>query len=73
MKEKRSKGLCLWCGEKYSPGHVCKKRKQLLIIDVDEEGEEWESEGYTNREKTAEESTLNLQVSIAALDGSVDS
>ncbi|XP_019228846.1 PREDICTED: uncharacterized protein LOC109209936 [Nicotiana attenuata] len=29
MDEKRSKGLCFFCDEKYTPGHKCKNNKQL--------------------------------------------
>ncbi|XP_020105551.1 uncharacterized protein LOC109722075 [Ananas comosus] len=35
--ERRAKGLCFWCEEKYSPGHQCKK-KQLYKIELLEEG-----------------------------------
>ncbi|XP_070017004.1 uncharacterized protein [Nicotiana sylvestris] len=27
MDERRAKGLCFWCDEKYIPGHNCKKKK----------------------------------------------
>ena len=26
MDEKRDKGLCYWCDERYTPGHQCKRR-----------------------------------------------
>nr|CAD1843957.1 unnamed protein product [Ananas comosus var. bracteatus] len=35
--ERRAKGLCFWCEEKYTPGHQCKK-KQLYKIELLEEG-----------------------------------
>ncbi|KAH0663643.1 hypothetical protein KY285_028630 [Solanum tuberosum] len=38
METRRSKGLCFNCDEKYSYGHVCKKKRQLFYMEV-EEGE----------------------------------
>lgn len=35
--EKRVKGLCFWCNEKYSPGHKCKnkcKKKQAFVLHL---------------------------------------
>jgi len=43
MNEKRSKGLCYFCNEKYVFGHKCKNLKQLYLIEM-EEHEEVESE-----------------------------
>ncbi|XP_019257770.1 PREDICTED: uncharacterized protein LOC109235985 [Nicotiana attenuata] len=41
MNDKRSKGLCFFCDEKYIPGHKCKNNKQLYLLEVIE-GEELE-------------------------------
>lgn len=44
LQEKRSKGLCFRCDEKWSMGHKCKKRElSVLVID---EGEEEGTESY---------------------------
>lgn len=37
VKEKRAKGLCFKCDEKYAPGHVCQK---LFLIDLVWDGDE---------------------------------
>ncbi|XP_075088549.1 uncharacterized protein LOC142170516 [Nicotiana tabacum] len=37
MEERRSKGLCYNCDEKYSFGHVCKNRRQLFSMEVEED------------------------------------
>ncbi|KAG8369325.1 hypothetical protein BUALT_Bualt15G0139500 [Buddleja alternifolia] len=37
MDEKRSKGLCFWCDEKFTREHVCSKRKQLFIMELPED------------------------------------
>ncbi|XP_015167762.1 uncharacterized protein [Solanum tuberosum] len=39
MNEKRAKKLCFLCDEKYMPGHVCKSKKQLYLVEVLEDGE----------------------------------
>ena len=39
LEERRAKGLCYWCDEKYGPNHQCKKR-QLYRIEYVEELEE---------------------------------
>ncbi|KAH0774412.1 hypothetical protein KY290_011549 [Solanum tuberosum] len=44
MNEKRSKGLCYFCNEKYILGHKCKTSKQLHLLEIDETGEFQEGE-----------------------------
>ena len=39
--DRRSKGLCFGCDEKYFRGHVCKK-KQLFMLEAEEEEEIYE-------------------------------
>lgn len=39
MDEKRAKGLCFLCDEKYVRGHVCKAKKQLFLVELCEEGD----------------------------------
>jgi len=36
MNEKRAKGLCYFCNEKYMPGHKRKNSKQLYLLEVEE-------------------------------------
>lgn len=38
FKERMSKGLCIHCNEKYTPGHNCRS-KQLFFILMEEESE----------------------------------
>ncbi|KAH7524789.1 hypothetical protein FEM48_Zijuj06G0156400 [Ziziphus jujuba var. spinosa] len=33
--ERRYKGLCFYCNEKFAPGHKCKKPQFFMIKDVD--------------------------------------
>ncbi|KAF3673124.1 hypothetical protein FXO37_07148 [Capsicum annuum] len=37
MDEKRAKGLCFFCDEKYVMGHKCATKKQIYLIDVVED------------------------------------
>ncbi|KAH0743125.1 hypothetical protein KY290_031118 [Solanum tuberosum] len=39
MDEKRAKGLCFLCDEKYVRGHECKAKKQLFLVELCEEGD----------------------------------
>ncbi|XP_019264304.1 PREDICTED: uncharacterized protein LOC109241930 [Nicotiana attenuata] len=45
MNEKRQKGLCFFCDEKFFPGHKCSSSKQLYLLEVEEEGQEEEESG----------------------------
>ncbi|KAK4426902.1 hypothetical protein Salat_1459000 [Sesamum alatum] len=75
MDEKRSKGLCYWCDDKYTPGHQCSKRKQIYIMEVldeDEsmlhkevEDEEWQQQGMA----TEEDDCSNFHISVNAMTG----
>ncbi|XP_022008416.1 uncharacterized protein LOC110907795 [Helianthus annuus] len=65
LEQKRAKGECFWCTEKFVPGHVCAKpRKQLYIIEADEEEEKSIEEGESDKEDET-----NHQISIHALTG----
>ncbi|KAG8386825.1 hypothetical protein BUALT_Bualt03G0189200 [Buddleja alternifolia] len=37
LEEKRAKGLCFLCDEKYSREHICIKKRQLYILDMNED------------------------------------
>lgn len=75
MNEKRSKGLCYFCNEKYVFGHKCKNLKQLYLIEV-EEHEEVES--AQEKEAAQEDREIELtrpleqmEISVHALNGSL--
>ena len=57
-------GLCYRCGDKYFPGHQCKR--QILLLEGDEEGVHEIEEG-TEEEKCEEEH--DGEISIHALKG----
>ncbi|XP_015081221.1 uncharacterized protein LOC107024768 [Solanum pennellii] len=82
MNEKRSKGLCYFCNEKYIPGHKCKTSKQLYLLEIDETGEFQESECLMEeheRQILEEESNTmelvqpaeHMEISMHALNGSL--
>lgn len=49
MKERREKGLCYNCEEKFSPGHRCKTQKLYLL-----DGTQTEEEDGTEQEEAIE-------------------
>ncbi|CAL5340382.1 unnamed protein product [Camellia sinensis] len=68
-EEKKAKGLCFKCNEKYTRGHICKK-KQLYALEVEQEDQEQvEDEGADVEEDQVPEE--ELQISLNALSGSV--
>lgn len=74
FNERRAKGLCFWCEEKYTPGHRCKK-KQLYRIELVKEGtleEVGRSEATTKVGETEPKVLDSLpQISLHTLAGQV--
>ncbi|KAI0519064.1 hypothetical protein KFK09_006504 [Dendrobium nobile] len=67
MQEKRTKGLCFRCDEKYMPGHKCKDRTlQVLLVCEDKEDEE----GGGN-DSEMEEEKMHLDVAEVSLNSVV--
>ncbi|KAI0497361.1 hypothetical protein KFK09_020584 [Dendrobium nobile] len=68
VHEKRAKGLCFRCDEKYMPGHKCRDRTlQVLLVCDNEEDEE---EGGSSSEVEGEEK-LHLDVEEVSLNSVV--
>ena len=65
LDERRAKGLCFWCDEKFIPGHRCQNKKlySLCIVEDNEEGSE--EEGVTE----VDPETYNPYISLNALEG----
>ncbi|KAF7126621.1 hypothetical protein RHSIM_Rhsim11G0093400 [Rhododendron simsii] len=63
--DKRAKGLCFGCDEKYFRGHVCKK-KQIFMLEADEEDEIFED---TQQELLQGDNQEEFQISLHALSG----
>ncbi|KAF3679842.1 hypothetical protein T459_19485 [Capsicum annuum] len=73
MDEKRSQGICYYCDKKYTPTHKYNRRKQLFILEVDEEGEEAAWQDSTEEEEQNEGNlSFKAQLSVHALDGISD-
>ncbi|KAH0652629.1 hypothetical protein KY289_030307 [Solanum tuberosum] len=82
MNEKRSKGLCYFCNEKYILVHKCKTSKQLYLLEIDEPGEFQEGECLMeeHERQTHEEGpnqmelvqhAEHMEISMHALNGSL--
>ncbi|XP_062109866.1 uncharacterized protein LOC133821735 [Humulus lupulus] len=60
LKERRDKGLCFTCDEKFHFGHKCKNRMLILCgYDDEEMGTMVDSESHEEAEETEEEVSLN--------------
>ncbi|GJS42584.1 hypothetical protein Tco_0567627 [Tanacetum coccineum] len=75
MDEKRSKGLCFFCDDKYTFGHNCRgKRPQLFHLEVEEE--EYDGEGELEENDAVvempNEVTEFAQISGNAISGVTD-
>lgn len=66
MSDRRSKGLCYYCDEKYTPGHYLKHKKtQLYTMEVDDNEEFFEAEDGVTQEAT-EGDVAHISVSAVA-------
>jgi hypothetical protein len=67
LDERRAKGLCFWCDEKFIPGHRCRNKKvySLCILDDEDVAEKEIQEG-----SEIDPDTFTPQISINALEGS---
>ncbi|GKC58538.1 ty3-gypsy retrotransposon protein, partial [Tanacetum coccineum] len=63
--EKRSKGLCFKCDEKYGPGHQCKS-KSLQVLWVDEEDAYQEDEPFEHEHLDSVEVSLNSVIGLTS-------
>ncbi|KAJ0545001.1 putative nucleotidyltransferase, Ribonuclease H [Helianthus annuus] len=63
-EEKRAKGECFWCNEKYSPTHNC-KFKHLYILEIYDD-EEIDGNEYSNEQEDRE---AEAQISVYAMTG----
>lgn len=70
FNEKRAKGLCFKCNEKWSKGHECKK-KQLFALEGDGEDLKSDQEGEEESDGEQEKEEEELQISLNAITGSV--
>ncbi|KAL4194985.1 hypothetical protein AMTRI_Chr05g62270 [Amborella trichopoda] len=62
LQERRSKGLCYNCNDKWSPGHRCKK---ILLIEARTE----EIDGDVVMENDEDDSTTMHAISFHAISG----
>lgn len=63
LDEKRAKGLCFWCDEKFTFGHKCTNKKLYSLTleeTVEEEEEPLESKEVEEEVEGEESTTLSL-------------
>jgi hypothetical protein len=68
LEERKEKGLCFNCDNKYSKGHKCGEKK-LFYIDCEEEEEEEEEPSQDENIEAISSEELTLTISCNALDG----
>ena len=51
LNERRAKGLCFLCDEKFIPGHKCQNKKLYSLCVVEEDGEGNEEDGVTKGDR----------------------
>lgn len=68
--EKRAKGICFWCDEKYEAGHKCRgKKPQLYHIEIEEIDDMEETEMVVEEKGEDKEDLQCAQISVQALEG----
>ncbi|XP_077246164.1 uncharacterized protein LOC143886068 [Tasmannia lanceolata] len=67
MKERRDRGLCYNCDERYTPGHRC-KRQQIFMLDLEQDGSDGEE--LVEPEQQISGESEEPQISVHALSGS---
>lgn len=66
MQQKREKGLCFRCDEKWNVGHRCRRRELSVLVCAEEEGDEVEALlGDTEVEEVREDATIENQPEIS--------
>lgn len=68
MSDRRSKGLCYYCPEKYSPEHVCIHKKPQLYWIQDQEEEVFEDSNEELEDEIEDEGVLP-KISVSAVSG----
>ncbi|CAM8908644.1 unnamed protein product [Rhodiola kirilowii] len=74
MQDRRTKGLCMFCEEPYSPGHHLKhKKSQIYVMECDDDDEISDGEEVvekTNEEPMGQNMDKSSTISVNALNGS---
>jgi hypothetical protein len=68
MEERRAKGLCFWCDDKFTPGHKCRTKRLYSICLVGDEDEN-EDSAFESMRETEESEDMDPHISMNALEG----
>jgi len=66
MDERRAKGLCFWCDDKFIPGHRCRNRRLYSLCIVEDDGDNSEEEESV---ETMNAKALTPHLSLQAIHG----
>lgn len=67
-KERREKGLCYYCDDRYIPGHKCTKPQLFMISEVDDVEESSSHEDEANENPPDE---VSAEISFHAISGTI--
>ncbi|KAD2394418.1 hypothetical protein E3N88_41395 [Mikania micrantha] len=67
FEDKRAKGECFWCTEKFTLGHKCSNNKQLFLFEIMEEKECEEKSSYVMEK----EAVVDPHISLCAIMGAM--
>ena len=56
--DRRKKGLCMWCGIKFSPSHACIRSQLYHLLVADTGDTEEELEEFVDCDETPEDNSL---------------
>ncbi|KAD5802375.1 hypothetical protein E3N88_13735 [Mikania micrantha] len=65
--EKRAKGECFWCNDKFTPGHNCKNKQLFLFKILEEEEEDMEQLNSIDTSTKVVDSDLDHHISLHAI------
>lgn len=72
INDKKKRGLCFHCDEKFTPGHDCRKKRLYIIMDnqAEEENEEfvviWENDNNTKEVLNEHEAGISIDAMVGS-------
>ena len=73
LSDRRAKGLCFQCDEKYTPDHYLKHKKtQIYMLEVEEEVEESDKDICTKQQMVVHDENNRPQTPVSAVSGVAD-
>jgi len=68
LEERRAKGLCFWCDDRFVPGHRCKNKRLYSLCILEDDEDVVDIEGETD---VGEQDLFTPYISLNALEGTM--